>query len=289
MSVLSPLNINLIEFKNIKTIKTKIIGNSKIIFLKYDDVNFVVQLSNLSISDVIDSNVIEFNVTHNNIISFFNELDDNIIKLAKNNSQLWFNGNNSINYKSILNENSTIKLKLCDNENLKTILSFNDECINDFSELSNFDNIKVKLILEIYAIQIKSNIFNLILRPINIALTSNNLYNYTFLEEDNDDELSIVDNNEELSNVDNNDESSNNESENNESNESSDTDENNDKSHESSESNDTDENNNDSSEHEENNNEENNDELSENELFIKNILNNTDNISITTSTNSINI
>jgi hypothetical protein len=282
MSVLSPLNINLIEFKNIKTIKTKIIGNSKIIFLKYDDVNFVVQLSNLSISDVIDSNVIEFNVTHNNIISFFNELDDNIIKLAKNNSQLWFNGNNSINYKSILNENSTIKLKLCDNENLKTILSFNDECINDFSELSNFDNIKVKLILEIYAIQIKSNIFNLILRPINIALTSNNLYNYTFLEEDNDDELSIVDNNEELSNVDNNDESSNNESENNESNESSDTDENNDKSHESSESNE-------SSEHEENNNEENNDELSENELFIKNILNNTDNISITTSTNSINI
>jgi hypothetical protein len=279
MSVLSPLNINLIEFKNIKTIKTKIIGNSKIIFLKYDDVNFVVQLSNLSISDVIDSNVIEFNVTHNNIISFFNELDDNIIKLAKNNSQLWFNGNNSINYKSILNENSTIKLKLCDNENLKTILSFNDECINDFSELSNFDNIKVKLILEIYAIQIKSNIFNLILRPINIALTSNNLYNYTFLEEDNDDELSNVDNNEELSNVDNNDESSNNESENNESNESnesSDTDENNDKSHE-------------SSEHEENNNEENNDELSENELFIKNILNNTDNISITTSTNSINI
>jgi hypothetical protein len=282
MSVLSPLNINLIEFKNIKTIKTKIIGNSKIIFLKYDDVNFVVQLSNLSISDVIDSNVIEFNVTHNNIISFFNELDDNIIKLAKNNSQLWFNGNNSINYKSILNENSTIKLKLCDNENLKTILSFNDECINDFSELSNFDNIKVKLILEIYAIQIKSNIFNLILRPINIALTSNNLYNYTFLEEDNDDELSNVDIDEELSNVDNNDESDNNESENNESNESSDTDENNDKSHESSESNE-------SSEHEENNNEENNDELSENELFIKNILNNTDNISITTSTNSINI
>ena len=261
MSILSPLNINLIDLKNIKTIKTKIINNNKIIFLKYNNINFVIQLSNLSINNINNSSIIELNINNDNIISFFNKLDNYIIKLAKNNSYNWFNGSNSINYKSILNENSTIKLKLCNNENLKTILSFNENQITNFLDLTNFINVKCKLILEIYAIQIKSNIFNLILRPINIAFTQYNLYNYKFLEDDdiNDDDI----NDDDINDDDINDDDDININDDND-------DDSNDVNKSSYKNNYT------------------NCELSENDLFIKNILNNSD-ISITTSTNSQNL
>jgi hypothetical protein len=298
MNVQSPLNINLIDLNNIKTIKTKIINNSKIIFLKYNNINFVIQLSNLSINNIIDSNVIEFNINNNNnnCISFFNKLDDHIINLAKINSNNWFNENNleilqSIKYKRIVNENSTIKLKLCNNESLKTIISLNSQNINDFSNLL-IDNLKTKIILEIYAIQIKSNIFNLILRPINILFLHYNLYNYKFIESDDDENSINNDDKNSINNNDNNDDdenSINNDDENSNDDNDNDNDDN-DNDDENSNNND-DENSNDNDD-DENSNDENsinmNDEYIDDNLFIKNILNNIENTSITTSTNSQN-
>jgi hypothetical protein len=189
MSVLEPYNISSIDFNNILFKLPKIIKNKKIIFLKYKKSNnFVVQLSKLTNHYISESNEIEFDV-ENNIIEFLNNLDNFIINEAKKNSDKWFNhidDKSSIDYQRILNNNNTIKLKILDNENFKTIVTLNDEEICDFNNIS--ENISGKVIIEVYAVWIKNNSFGLLLRPIKIGLTDfQNKYNYIFLDDSDSD------------------------------------------------------------------------------------------------------
>jgi hypothetical protein len=187
MNVLEPYNISSIDFNNIVFKNKKIINNKKVIFLKYNNKsnNFVFQISKLNNPYIINSNEIEFKIDNNIIIDFLNNLDNFIIDEVKNKSNEMFDhidDLSSINYKRILSNNNTIKLKNINNDNFKTNILLNDEKISNFSEINN--NITCKVILEVYAIWIKNNNFGLLLRSINIGINEiQNKYNYKFLED----------------------------------------------------------------------------------------------------------
>ena len=143
MNIQEPFKLNDINFSNIVFKKTKLIRNKKIIFLKYKSNkinNFVIQLSKIHNNNVISSNDIEFIIDNKNYINFFENLDNYIIEQARNN-HLWFNhleNKSSLNYQRILQDNNSIKLSLCNNEQLITKLILNNE------EACNFDDILFK-------------------------------------------------------------------------------------------------------------------------------------------------
>jgi len=189
MNVLEPYSVSSIDFNNIIFKTPKIIKNKKIIFLKYKNKknsNFVIQLSNLVNNYIIDSNEIEFEIKNNKVIDFLNNLDNFIIKQTKTNLNEWFNhidDLSSIDYQRIINGDNIIKLKILNNDSFKTKVTLNDEEIDDFNEID--ENVSAKTIVEVYAIWIKNNSFGLLLRTIKIGIYQT-IYNYKFLDDDND-------------------------------------------------------------------------------------------------------
>jgi len=198
MSQKVPYNIKSIDLNNINVKTPKIIKNKKIIFLKYDNNNFVIQLSKLENNIVFDStNEIEFEINKKDQINFMNKLDDYIISLGKTNASDWFShidDKSSIEYQRILQYNNSVKIKIVNNDNFKTTITLNEESIENLNNLENF-SLNSKILLEIYAIWIKNNSFGLLLRPVNVAFTTVNSYNYDFINEtssesgDNNSEL----------------------------------------------------------------------------------------------------
>jgi hypothetical protein len=199
MNIQEPFKLNDINFSNIVFKKTKLIRNKKIIFLKYKSNkinNFVIQLSKIHNNNVNSSNEIEFIIDNKNYTSFFENLDNYIIEQAQHN-HLWFDhleNKSSLNYQRILQDNNSIKLSLCNNEELVTKLLLNDEEANNFDDVISNESTS-KIILEIYAVWIKSTGFGLLLRPINISMKFKEkpVYNYKFLDEsDNESTISDV-------------------------------------------------------------------------------------------------
>lgn len=186
---MDPYKIDDIILNNIVFKKTKLISNKKIIFLKYknDNLNnFVIQLSKIENNNINNENEIEFIIDNKKYINFFETLDDFIIKKSKENYE-WFNhleDTSSMNYQRILRNNNSIKLKLCNNEELITKLIINDEIVNNFNNIT-IEESTSKIILEIYAIWIKPNSYGLLLRPVNISIKCNehSYYNYEFLDD----------------------------------------------------------------------------------------------------------
>jgi hypothetical protein len=189
MNVQEPFKLNEVNFSNIVFKKTKLMKNKKIIFLKYKSNkinNFVIQLSKIHNNNVNNSNEIEFIIDNKNYISFFENLDNYIIEQAQHN-HLWFDhleNTSSLNYQRILQDNNSIKLSLCNNEELVTKLVINEEEANNFDDVISNDSTS-KIILEIYAVWIKSTGFGLLLRPVNISMKFKEklIYNYKFLDD----------------------------------------------------------------------------------------------------------
>jgi hypothetical protein len=194
MTTQVPYHFEDINFNNIVFKKDKMIKGKKFIFLKYKDNsinNFVIQLSKINKTNIINSNEIEFEISNNNLSTFLNKLDDYIISTAKDNSSKWFDhidDLSSINYHRILNNSNNIKLKIINNETFKTNIILDNENITNLDNI-NLANTKSKIILEIYAIWIKNNTFGLLLRPINILIKyiENNSYIYKFLDDSDND------------------------------------------------------------------------------------------------------
>jgi len=226
-----PYKIKSIDFSNIVFKTPKVVKNKKIIFLKYNDLpqsifhksgetaqihlenkvnnNFVIQLSKLENNIILDSNEFEVEIKNSDQLNFINQLDDYIISNAEVNAADWFShldDKSSINYQRMLNDNDeleikTLKLKIINNENFKSVITLNDELIDDFSTLiesGETNYYKSDIILEIYAVWIKNNNFGLLLRPVNLSLKYSNVYNYTFI---NDSESESEDNSLFLKNI----------------------------------------------------------------------------------------
>jgi hypothetical protein len=195
MSIQEPYNVLDINFNNIIFKKTKVISNKKIIFLKYKENklnNFVIQLSKIKNNNVNNQNEIEFIIDDLNYTNFFEKLDDFIIEKAQQN-HLWFNhveNTSLMKYQRILTNDNSIKLRLYNNKELVTKLFINDDIGSNFNDVISNES-TTKMIIEIYAIWIKTNSFGLLLRPINILMKfkENPIYNYKFLEDSDNDSV----------------------------------------------------------------------------------------------------
>jgi len=177
MNIQEPYKINDINFDNIVFKKTKLIGNKKIIFIKYKDNklnNFVIQLSKIQNNNVNNQNEIEFIIDNPIYIDLFEKLDNFVIDQAHKN-YIWFDhldNKSSMNYQRILREDNSIKLRLCNNDELVTKLFINNNICDNFDDIISNES-TTKIILEIYAVWIKNNTFGLLLRPINILMKIN--------------------------------------------------------------------------------------------------------------------
>lgn len=190
MNTLEPLKLVSLNYDNIIFRKAKNIKNKKIIFLKYKnklkESNFVIQLSKLINTNIIEKNIMELQITNDDDIKYLNELDNFIILYLKSNNI--DNNTTHINYNRVLFNKDILKIKLFDNNEFKTNILLNDEYISDFSSILSLKSTS-KIILEFYAICIKTDSICLLLRPINIAIKYDkcNFYNYKFIKDSDSD------------------------------------------------------------------------------------------------------
>ena len=92
----------------------------------------------------------------------FEELDQNMIKLGKENKNVWFNtNNNKILYKSIFEDDDSIKFKIINSKEFNTfIYDEKGDLIKDLNE----DNFCADIVIEPVAIWIKDNKYGVYIR-----------------------------------------------------------------------------------------------------------------------------
>lgn len=203
-----PFKISEIDLDNIVYTKSKFSKskNKKIVYIGYQDKKEIKKLvfqtpTLLSPNSIIDNNnILEIliplignnNNKTNELKTFLNKLDEKIMYDASVNSSNWFSFNKkSIKYKNILRESNSekydfeIKLKIIKKNNFQTTIFLNSNKVQP-NEISK--NLWVKLLIELYAINIYSGGFSLYLRPVIMSFkkVEINDYNYKFIKSDSE-------------------------------------------------------------------------------------------------------
>jgi hypothetical protein len=215
MNCQEPLKISSIDFSKMVYPKQKQTQNKKIILIKMNDKNrlknFVFQTPTLlNINKPENANgYAEIELAFigkeqkkvDKFIKFLNELENKLKNDAIYNATSWFNltGNNdTINFQKIVREsveykNGTFKVKILKNSDFETILQLDNSKKIKLQDVP--ENSWCKMILEVYAVWINSNNdFGIFLRPILISFTAReDVYNYRFVESDEEDEDDIPD------------------------------------------------------------------------------------------------
>jgi len=215
MNCQEPLKISSIDFSKMVYPKQKQTQNKKIILIKMNDKNrlknFVFQTPTLlNINKPENANgYAEIELAFigkeqkkvDKFIKFLNELENKLKNDAIYNATNWFNltGNNdTINFQKIVREsveykNGTFKVKILKNSDFETILQLDNSKKIKLQDVP--ENSWCKMILEVYAVWINSNNdFGIFLRPILISFTAReDVYNYRFVESDEEDEDDIPD------------------------------------------------------------------------------------------------
>lgn len=219
MNLQDPYRIHQIDFDNIIYQKVKVTESKKIIFLKYNEKGkvkpFVIQCpSLLNINEPIKINndyydlevplITQEKNKSNDLIKFFEGLDQKIISDAKRNARTWFNefsNKENIKYKKIIKESDIyneglLKIKIIKNVDFETLLQIDNKKRLNISDIPN--NSWCKMLLEIYAVvfNFKNETFSIFIRPIILAFKEKNIYNYKFLEDsdsDSDSKKQIID------------------------------------------------------------------------------------------------
>jgi hypothetical protein len=214
MNIQEPYRINNIDFNQIVYPKIKVSNNKKIILLKYNENgklrNFVFQtptLLNLFKSENHNGyHEIEVALIGkeegkiNKFIDFITQFENRIKKDAQYNAYSWFklnNNNQTINFQKVIRESEnypkgTIKLKIFKNNDFETVLQLNNSKRININSIP--ENSWCKMILEAYAIWVNdSNDFGIFFRPILISFTPKEVYNYKFIDSDDENEFDIPD------------------------------------------------------------------------------------------------
>lgn len=184
------IDFDKIQFSNIKTNNKK-----KVIYLKYNNDNFVIQTPTLNcikgpnkLSDNLWNLEIPLEGEKEKKISefilFLKKLDQFIIKLAKKNSKEWFNKLDNATYLNSIRDSSVdsydkgfIKLKIIKSDNFKTLIKKNNKFKIDVEDIVK--DKMLKSILQIYAIWIKpNNQFGIYFRPLVISIKDKININY---------------------------------------------------------------------------------------------------------------
>lgn len=206
MNVSHPYKLDEIDYKNIIYTETKSVDDKKIIYLKYKEKNkynklvfqtpYLFLKNNIIKSDKITE--IDINLickTDKKLEDFkknINILENKILNDAKLNYNKWFqnyNFKNKLLYQKIFrknkdNDEDILKLKIINNSNFKTILLSNNKNININDIPTNSWN---RSILEVYAIWINNNGFGLFIRPILISFKKEQIEQYNFYEDSDND------------------------------------------------------------------------------------------------------
>ena len=209
MNSLEPYRIQQIDLNNINYTKIKNEKNKRLIYIKYEDnKSFVFQtpsLLNVNTPVKITEDYYELEIPlitqeknkQSKIINFLEELDKKIINDAKKNSKTWFDDLDNIKYKKLIKESDiytsgVIKIKIIKTQRFETLLKLDNTkkiILKDIPQDS-----WVKMLLEVYAVVInpENKTFYLFLRPVTLSFKEkeNKKYNYTFLDdsdENNDD------------------------------------------------------------------------------------------------------
>ena len=205
-----PFKISDIDFDNIVYTKSKFSKskNKKIVYIGYQDKKEIKKLvfqtpTLLSPNSIIDNNnILEILIPlignnkdkTNELKTFLNKLDEKIMYDASVNSSNWFSFNknkSSIKYKNILRESNNekydfeIKLKIIKKNNFQTTIFLNNNKVPP-NEINK--NLWVKLLIELYAVNIYSGGFSLYLRPVIMSFKKIEIndYNYQFIKSDSE-------------------------------------------------------------------------------------------------------
>ena len=219
MSSKVPYRINEINVDNICYTEVKSNDKKTIVYLKYMDCNklknIVFQTPNLlNVYNILQKNhtpnIFELDVPLkgksenkiNKFIRFLNDIDNKIIKDARNNPK-WFSSfphQKTMKYQKIIRESDEteysegiIRFKILKTNDFNTIIQLNNKKINLLTDDTIPSNCWVKSILEIYAIWINENGFGLFIRPIimDFKLNDTIIYNYKMIEDS--DEVDDID------------------------------------------------------------------------------------------------
>jgi len=215
MNYQEPLKISSVDFSKMVYPKQKQTQNKKIILIKMNDKNrlknFVFQTPTLlNINKPENANgYAEIELAFigkeqkkvDRFIKFLNDLESKLKTDAIYNASNWFNltsDNDTINFQKIVRDsveykNGTFKVKILKNSDFETILQLDNSKKIKLQDVP--ENSWCKMILEVYAVWINSNNdFGIFLRPVLISFTAReDVYNYQFIESDEDDEDDIPD------------------------------------------------------------------------------------------------
>lgn len=199
---------------NICFTKIKETKKKKIIYLKYKNKskldNLVIQtptLWSIKKPNKISDNIYDLEIPLigkresrvNSFINFLNNLDNFIIKSAKNNASSWFNKSDEAIYLNSIREsneysvkNGFIKLKIIKSIDFKTVIKKDNKYKLKIEDIKN--NNWIKSIIQIFAIWIKpNNQFGIYFKPIIISFKEPaEQINYNFLKEDDEEEDDII-------------------------------------------------------------------------------------------------
>jgi hypothetical protein len=215
MNYQDPLKISSVDFSKMVYPKQKQTQNKKIILIKMNEKNrlknFVFQTPTLlninkpeyanGYAEIELAFIGKEQKKVDRFIKFLNELETKLKNDAIYNASNWFNlkgDNDTINFQKIVRESSqykdgTIKLKILKNSDFETMLQLDNSKKIKLQDVP--ENSWCKMILEVYAVWINSNNdFGIFLRPVLISFSAREeLYNYRFIESDEEQEDDIPD------------------------------------------------------------------------------------------------
>ena len=211
LHLIEPYRYGQLNLDNIVYSKTKQLNQKKIIYIKYNDNShmnqFVFQcptLLNINKPQVASDEYHELEIPittqdsnkQQNFIDFLEKLDDKIINDNKNND--WTSDMTSnIKYKRMLKETNNehiLKLKLIKSKDFETNLQTDSNKRLKPSDIPL--NTWCKILLEVYAVVInmKFNTYNILIRPIIISFKEKFQYNYSLIEDsDENDDDNVLD------------------------------------------------------------------------------------------------
>jgi hypothetical protein len=210
MNLREPYRYSNINLDNIMYSKTKQLNQKRIIYIKYNDSNNMNQLvfqcptlyNSMKPQKVSDEYydlempiITQDKNKQDSFINFLENLDNKITKDSTTNN--WLVDTNDMKYKKILRDSDTnskvLKLKIIKSKDFETIIQSDSNRKLNPRDINT--NIWCKILLEVYAVVVnmKTNVYNVLLRPIILSFKEKQEYNYSVIDESDNEDDNVLD------------------------------------------------------------------------------------------------
>lgn len=210
MNLREPYRYNNIDLDNMTYSKTKQLNQKRIVYIKYNDRNNMNQLvfqcptlyNSMKPHRVSDEYydlempiITQDKNKQEQFINFLENLDNKVIKDSSMND--WLVNTNDMKYKKILKDSDTnskvLKLKIIKSKDFETIIQSDSNRKLHPRDINT--NIWCKILLEVYAVVVnmKTNVFNILMRPIILSFKEKQEYNYSVIDESDNEDDNVLD------------------------------------------------------------------------------------------------